>query len=403
MSFEPNSILLFGLLLLGGFLSGEASRRGLGLPRTTGYVVFGLVIGKSGFEWVGPYIAESARFFIDLALGLILFELGHRVPVNRAAALRPIVAAGIAESVASFTLISGCLLWAGFPPISAMFAAAIGVSTSPAITIATSSDVGGRGPKTDALFTLVAVNGAVAFCATAVLVPLLNTAVPFAPAAALAQAASTISVSLGLGCALSWLAVIGARWLGPHPEHQHLLLLGLIVAGIGTATSLDMSGLLALLSFGVFTRVLDRDERVVAIRISSNARIFLVVTFVLAGAVLEAGLLPEVWAPVALFVVARMFAKGMTMYLLRSRLHMSGKDSIHTGLGLLPMSSVALVLLADARALDATLDSTLNATVLSAILLMQLVGPIATQTAIRGFDEAGGLVLDRRAGKTGAA
>ena len=71
-----NSIQLFGLVLLGGLAAGEVSRRTFALPRTTGYVLFGLLVGQSGLNWVTLLDIESAQLFIDLALGLILFELG---------------------------------------------------------------------------------------------------------------------------------------------------------------------------------------------------------------------------------------------------------------------------------------------------------------------------------------
>lgn len=73
---ETSPLLLFGLLLLGGMASGELSRRLVNLPRTTGYVFFGLLMGNSGLQWVDPYILGSAQFFIYPAIGLILFELG---------------------------------------------------------------------------------------------------------------------------------------------------------------------------------------------------------------------------------------------------------------------------------------------------------------------------------------
>lgn len=385
MPFEPNSILFFGTALLGGFFSGEASRRLLGLPRTTGYVVFGLVVGKSGFAWIDPYVIESARFFVDLALGLILFELGHRIPRDLLSLRHRVVAVGMAESLVSFSLMTAALVAVGFPAFSAMFAAAVGVSTSPAITIATSSDVGARGPRTDVLYTLVALNGAIAFCAVGLFQPHLDGTVPAEAWTAL----STVVTSLALGTGLAAFALAVAKWLGPHAEHQHLLILGLIVTGVGFATSLDMSALLALLSFGVIARLLDRQDHIVAIRIASDARIFLVVTFVLAGAVLEAGLLREAWLPAIAFVVARLVGKTLTVFLLRSRLDMTGVEALHAGIGLLPMSSVALILLADAHPLHGGLDPTLSGTLLSAIFLMQLVGPIATQSAIHGFGEAG--------------
>ena len=102
---EASPLLLFGLLLLGGLASGEISRRACRLPRTTGYVLFGVLIGNSGLHWIDPYILDAAQFFIYPGIGLILFELGHHFPltgrridrrlVGRVQDLAPVVAGGI--------------------------------------------------------------------------------------------------------------------------------------------------------------------------------------------------------------------------------------------------------------------------------------------------------------------
>ena len=104
--FDPNSTLLFGTVLLGGFSSGEATRCLVGLPRTTGHLVLGLAVGRSGFEWTDSYVIDSARFFIASVLGLILFELGHRVPADLASLRRSVVAVGLAESAVTYALIA---------------------------------------------------------------------------------------------------------------------------------------------------------------------------------------------------------------------------------------------------------------------------------------------------------
>ncbi|MBK9589898.1 MAG: hypothetical protein IPO50_15840 [Sphingomonadales bacterium] len=47
---------------------------------------------------------------------------------------------------------------------------------------------------------------------------------------------------------------------------------------------LEVSVFLPMLIFGILVSVIDRERGVVAIRIASDARVFLVITFVLAGA-----------------------------------------------------------------------------------------------------------------------
>jgi Kef-type K+ transport system membrane component KefB len=155
-------LLLFGLCCWAGWTSGELSRRLFNLPRTTGYVLCGLVLGQSGLGWIDPYVLGSAQFFIYPALGLILFELGQRVPFEGGRLDPQPIALGLIESAVVFVLVMLVMIGLGFGAAGGAFAAAIAVSTSPAITIATSSDVGGDGPLTSRLFGLVALNGCLA-------------------------------------------------------------------------------------------------------------------------------------------------------------------------------------------------------------------------------------------------
>ena len=387
-----NSIQLFGIVLLGGLAAGELSRRLFALPRTTGFVVFGLLVGQSGLNWISPNHIESAHLFIDLALGLILFELGYYVPPLSGHQRWRRLWAGLLIAVATGGAIAGLLLALGFSVSSAIFAAALCLATSPAITIATCSDVGAKGDKTGLLFSLVAINGCIAFVAVEWSMPFL---IEHETVGSLTghldgfwEATQRIGESIILGAACAGLVLSGAEWLGRRSEHQHLLILGAIVLGVGTATYLEISVLLPLLIFGYITRALDREKQVVAIRIASDARIFLVITFVLAGAALDIGVLMQYWPEALLIAMTRFLGQTAAIFWQRQRLGLSTELSIFLAVGLQPMSSVALVLLANTQALYASLDPRLTGALLATILLMQLLGPLATQTAIRGFGEA---------------
>lgn len=386
-----NSIQLFGLVLLGGLTAGELSRRLFALPRTTGYVLFGLLVGQSGLNWVTLADIESAQLFIDLALGLILFELGYLVPRSTPKEARARLLVGCAISLVAGAFVLILLIYWGFSSGSALFAAALCVATSPAITIATCSDVGAKGERTGLLYTMVAINGAVAFAAVVLLVPFLIDTEPMTGFARVSSALSNIIGSVALGGACAGLVLLGAKGLKRQAEHQHLLILGTIVLGVGTAVYLGGSVFLPMLIFGILVSTIDRDRKVVAIRIASDARVFLVITFVLAGAALDIAYLRNHWAEAVLIAVARLAGQFLTIVLARKSLGLTAAESVYLSIGLQPMSSIALVLLVNTQLLYNGLDANLVGMLMATILLMQLFGPLATQTAIKGFCEATGL------------
>src|SRR5580765_2686858 len=103
MSFLPafppqlSYALLFGLLLVTGMLGGEVARR-LRLPRVIGYVLVGFAIAPVAAAMsMGPLIDE-ARIFVDIALGLVLFDLGRRMDLAWMKRDWTLAASGLAES-----------------------------------------------------------------------------------------------------------------------------------------------------------------------------------------------------------------------------------------------------------------------------------------------------------------
>ncbi|WP_306603461.1 cation:proton antiporter [Azonexus sp.] len=396
--FMFNSIQLFGLVLLGGLAAGEISRRLVALPRTTGYVLFGLLVGQSGLNWVTLLHIESAQLFIDLALGLILFELGYLVPRSASQdGLNRLLAGCVLSLLAGVTLLLIFIYW-GFSTGSALFAAALCVATSPAITIATCSDVGAKGERTGLLYTMVAINGAVAFAAVVLLVTFLVDTEPMSGLARISSALGSIVGSIVLGGACAGLVLLGADRLDKQAEHQHLLILGTIVLGVGTAIYLGISVFLPMLIFGILVSTIDRERKVIAIRIASDARVFLVITFVLAGAALDIAYLRDYWLEAVLIAAVRFAGQLLAILLWRKSIGLTARESFFLSLGLQPMSSIALVLLVNTQMLYSGMDPDLVGMLMATILLMQLFGPLATQTAIRGFGEATRLIPSVKAG-----
>lgn len=391
-----NSIQLFGFLLLGGLAAGELSRRIFALPRTTGYVLFGLLIGQSGLNWVKAAHIESAQLFIDLALGLILFELGYLVPRNTLETTLHRLVAGVALSLSTGFLLILLFQYWDYPTGSALFAAALCIATSPAITIATSSDVGAKGERSGLLFTLVATNGAIAFMVVVLLTPFLSDGISVSLLARLSDAIGSLLGSVILGGACTGLVLLGAKLLGRQVEHQHLLILGCIVLGVGTAIYLEVSVFLPMLVFGLLVSLIDRERQVVAIRIASDARVFLVMTFVLAGAALDIAYLRQYWREALLIAAIRFLGQWLAILLARKSLAITRRDSLFLSIGLQPMSSIALVLLVNTQLLYKGMSEELVGMLMATILLMQLLGPLATQTAIKGFGEASRLLPSKK-------
>jgi hypothetical protein len=180
-----------------------------------------------------------------------------------------------------------------------------------------------------------------------------------------------------------------AGWIGKREGRQLVLLIAMVVMTIGVAHSLKLSVPLALVTFGMLARNLDRKHVLLPVRLGEVGQLFFVILFVITGASLEFRALGIAAAgAVAAFLVLRFLGKALAL-LIFGRL--SGIRPGGAGLlaiALLPMSGLAVVMVRDTVSLYPSFGRELAAVVLSAVVVLELLGPLATQFALRRAGEA---------------
>src|SRR3954471_12414283 len=116
--------LLFAVLLVGGMLGGEMARS-VRLPRILGYVLVGMVFGPLANALSFEPLIDLGRIFLDLALGLVLFDLGRRMDLQWMKREWTLAAMGLLESLLSFAAVFATLVWLDVSAVKAGIAAAI--------------------------------------------------------------------------------------------------------------------------------------------------------------------------------------------------------------------------------------------------------------------------------------
>ena len=150
--------LLFGVLLVAGMLGGEIARM-VRVPRIIGYVVVGFLLAPFTQAMGMDSLIDEARIFVDLALGLVLFDLGRRMDLKWMKRDWTIAACGFAESLLAFFAVLAALLAFRFDPVKAGLAAAIAMTTSPAVLMLIVHDSASDGQVTERAMNLTALNG----------------------------------------------------------------------------------------------------------------------------------------------------------------------------------------------------------------------------------------------------
>ena len=381
-------LVLFGTLLLGGLLGGELVRRIAVLPRVTGYVLVGVICGPHALDLVQAPLLTDARVFVDLALGLIVFELGHRFDLDWLGRNRWLALAALGESVGAFFAIYAGLTYFGYPPLLAASAAAVGTATSPAVVMVVSHELRASGQITERMLLFTAVNCVFAYVVLMLFMPMIHLQHAAGWRSAILHPMYLLAGAALLGFAGSQLLLWIAKWLGKREDRQFILLVALVILVVGLARALNLPVVVALLTLGILTRNLDYDHALLPLRFGHAGQLLFVVLFVLSGASLDFSGFETVAAVTVAFVVLRFLGKALAILALG---RLSGLRSGGAGLlslSLLPMSGLAVVMVYDTAAIYPRFGAELAAVVLSAVAVLEILGPLATQFALKHAGEA---------------
>lgn len=380
---------LFGALVLLGLLVGEAARRYAGLPRILGYVVAGAVLGPQALGLISDNMLFDLRLLIDLSVGLIVFELGFRLDFKWLRVNRWLLVTAIAESLFCFWAIFGMLLLFDFRPVLAAMAAAIGTATSPAIVMLVVHELRAQGQITERLLLFNAVNTVFAFVLLALLLPFLHLEHQASWEQALLHPFYLLWGSAVAGYVACFAMLRIAAWLGKSEERQFVLMVAMVVVVVGLAHALKLSISLALITFGMLARNLDRGYAVLPVHFGHGSQLFFVILFVLVGASLEFSAFNVAAATIVVaYIAVRFLGKALALIAFGPLSGIRPGGAGLLAIGLLPLSGSAVVMVRDTTTLYPEFGRELAAVVLSAVVILELIGPIATQFALRRAGEA---------------
>jgi Kef-type K+ transport system membrane component KefB len=180
---------------------------------------------------------------------------------------------------------------------------------------------------------------------------------------------------------------IGA-WLGRDSQAQLILVLALIAATVGIGAMFNLSALIALLSFGIASRIKDARHAIVEPDLNPFTGVFYVALFVFAGANLQLSYLMMLW-PVALaFIALRLLiAVGLSAGLS----HLNGityRKGALLGFGLTPLSGFNILMVQHAVGDYPQFGAQLSALVVAILIILEILGPICTRAALVASGEA---------------
>ena len=373
--------LLFAVLLVAGMLGGEMARAAR-LPRILGYIVVGMVFAPLGNAMSMEPLIDNGRIFVDLALGLVLFDLGRRMDLQWMKREWTLAAMGVAESFLAFGAVFVTLLWLDVNAVKAGIAAAIAMATSPAVVLLVVQDTRAEGQVTERALNIVALNSLLASIVTTILLASAHLEARMDVEIALLHPAYLFLGSLALGAAVASVARLVARTVEKNKELHFTLITGMIVGAVGLAIMLKLSVILALLAFGLFSRNDARSHDLLNVSLGPSSRLLYIVLFVITGASLPVSSLVVAGGAGLALAVARFAGKFLAVCALAPFGHLRLRQAVGLALTLAPISTFALLLQHDVlRAYPEFAD--VSAVMLAAILVMEFIGPVAVQAGLR--------------------
>lgn len=373
---EISLIVHIGLMLFLGLLGGEIAAR-VKIPRVTGYLLAGLLIGPS----VGGLIdkAETRNFdlIVQIALGLIMFNIGGRFKARhvRRSAGKLLTVAGFEMGMT--WLFVGVAVWMlSRDVVLATVVGFIAMATAPATTLVVVKEYKAEGPLTSNLIALVGINNF--FCLA--LFPFLLVALTGQPGGLVVsflEVGRSLVLGIGLGLGLSFL-----EERADAPSQQILLGFCGIAMVVGLAYAWGGSGPLAALVMGVVKVNSSSRGEALFERIDSGAYPLYVLFFVIAGANLHVDTLLDVGLIGAAYIVMRAVAKIFGAAWGTRVAGLSTELRRYIGPAMISHAGVAVGLAMAVGRLESVGGKVAEAVVLGSIVIYEIIGPIAVRFSL---------------------
>ena len=380
---EISPALWLALTLVVGVLVGEVLVRHLRLPRIVGYIGIGVLLGPGGFGLIPQLPASEWRLVVDLALGILLFELGNKVNLHWLKANPWIAGTSLLEASATFIVVFWLLTWFDVAGVTAAVVATITIATSPAIIVRTVTESRAQGQVTDRLMLMAALN-----CIYAVIFHKLAVAAMHGETGvSLIHTVLPPLYLLGGSALLAWLFGITFErihhHLGHHEETFSFVLFGMIAFATIMAATLKLSPVLVLLAAGLITRYRRKRTRTFPPHFGSAGAVLVVLMFIANGLAADLSGLRYSLLLVLLLITVRTIAKLLSVLALAHHSGIGLRQGMALGLALVPMSSVALLLTMDTAAAFPDFGSGVGLMLMSCIVILELAGPIIVQMALQ--------------------
>lgn len=386
-----NTLTDLAIMIFAGMFCGRMAKH-IRLPNVTGYLVAGLLIGPSVFGVLSADFLDTVGIISTVALGFIAFSIGNEFKITyfKRVGVAPVVIACLESLFAVVFVVLG-LIVAGQTVSFSLVLGAIAAATAPAATIMVIKQYRAKGPVTETLLSVVAIDDATAL-------------ILFSLSVAVAQALSSGAASLGasllsplkeIGGALVVGAALGFVFLLPlrffkKAGNRLSLIVGFIFLGLGISKWLGLSDLLLCMAMGAVVANFSADvESIMDLCDGVTPPIFMLF-FVASGADLKLSVLPTVGVIGVIYIVLRVIGKYFGAAVGGAVCKCDAAVRKYLGPCLMPQAGVAIGLSLAAGQVVPEHAPQIRAVILCGTLIYELIGPAVTKFSLKKAGEITG-------------
>lgn len=386
---ELNIYISLAIALFLGLLSSKIMK-GLRLPNVTGYLVIGLIAGPYCLKLLSFDVIEQFSIIPDIALGFIAFSIGaeFKLAYLKKVGKSPVIIA-IAEAIGAVIFVDLILIVTGHDRAFSIVLGAIAAATAPAATLMVVRQYKAKGPVTDTLLPVVAIDDAVALMAFGLSVAIakaISSTGPVSLVGSIIDPIIEIAGALIFGTVLGIILKYLTNWFTGRGNRLSVSF-AMILLCIGVSSITGLSALLVCMAMSaVYANISKVSDTVFELVEGVTPPIFMLFFFV-SGAKLDLSILPSVGVIGVLYIVFRVIGKYVGTVVGAEISRAQPVVAKYLGYTLIPQAGVAIGLAGVAMEIVPEYGGKIQTIILCGTIIYELFGPVVTKLALKKAGE----------------
>ena len=385
-------LLLFGIILILGVANGRIFEK-MGIPQVVGYIIVGMILGESITHLIPGKLLDNLSSLTSIALAFIGFMVGGELKIATFRKYgKQFFTILFAEGMLAMILVSSFVsLWTKNIALGILLGA-LSSATAPAATVNVLWEYQSRGPLTNTILAIVALDDGLALI-------LYGFAFAFSKAIVGSEILSfkimlivpllEIFGSVAIGIVLGFLADKSLQLVKINDD-KLVIIIGSVFLASGAAAMLQLSLILTAMVLGFYLTNIDphRNESNFEI-LKAFAPPLYIIFFVFIGARLNLGLLPKMGIVGALYIIGRTSGKWIGAYSGAKLSHSPDTVRRYLGFALFSQAGVAIGLALDIYqnfrhygAAGTYIGNTIINVIAATTFIVQIIGPPSVKYGI---------------------